>query len=807
MRHARAAPLAAALALLPLAAAQNAYGAGLVWVYDEVTLADDSGTAHGLACGRRCIGAPSPRHAAAIAVRTRRAALQLRLRCAQPRPGRGGVLGRRRTGHAQTAASEPPRLLCATCVRAGYSYVMGERPSYNVPWVAMAAENVGGNACKQTASFTNVSCVMPPENVTVTWRIQAIASVRDIEQQMTLNSFITVDWNDWRLKYAEGGVGCWSWSTQLGVPAGVAAAASATAVQTQLLAALRPLWGCSGSSCTDLPLGVVPTATVVVDATGASLDVTVFPAPPRLGFADPNNMNGKIDAALGTVAAANPGGALRGAPTADWTWNQELCVGADARRLPEAMPIYSGGASTSNAGSGSPATVDAITIWTPEFTDSLNQAGPEEAITNYMYISSNGDVRTLTHAVAAYGISMRLAAYPFDKPYFVATRRSGGMSSQAVRVSIADVDFASPQNLEGWKVLGIGSMVCNMRADDAASDATPCDASMQDSPLCEDVVVVWFQLQRRANYFLSNFLGPIFLVTTMAAAGYYNDLDQYELRATIMATSLLSQMALQAYVSSALPESESVTFLHYALYTSYTLMGFGVFFVVTVSYGLSTDFAAARKVGRDGKPSPAYTRRISMSSGGGGGGMMSRLRMMRVGTEGVQHWRMRIYYNEALQFRRLLKGNVSDDEEIPELLYFPGAAAYISSQRAGSPKEAHARSSSRMTTSFRDAEANNRADKSSLESWADAHEEMPSADDAHDGGYGLQRITPDPVEWPYCPKFIWLRRFLVEFDLFMRFGHLFIFCFVLLVRYCMIANMEDETVSCSNLADFYGEPS
>ena len=688
---------------------------------------------------------------------------------------------------------------------------MGERPSYNVPWVAMAAENVGGNACKQTASFTNVSCVMPPENVTVTWRIQAIASVRDIEQQMTLDSFITVDWNDWRLKYAEGGVGCWSWSTSLDVPAGVAAAASATAVQTQLLAALQPLWGCSSSNpCTDLPLGVVPSATVVVDSTGTSLDVTVFPAPPRLGFDDPNNMNTKIDAALGTVAAQNAGGALQGAPGADWTWNQELCVGADARRLPESLPIYSGGASTNNAGSGSPATVDAITIWTPEFTDSLNMAGAEELITNYMYISSTGDVRTVTHAVAEYGISMRLAAYPFDKPYFVATRRSGGLSSDALRISIADVDFASPQNLEGWKVLGIGSMVCNMRDDDAATDATPCDLSMKDSPECEDVVVVWFQLQRRSNYFLSNFLGPIFLVTTMAAAGYYNDLDQYELRATIMATSLLSQMALQAYVSAALPESESVTFLHYALYTSYTLMGFGVFFVVAVSYGLTTDFAAARKIGRDGKPSDAYTRRISMSVGGqrhGGGGMLARLRMMRVGSEGIQHWRMRIYYNEALQFRRLLKGKVSEDEEIPELLYFPGAADYISSQRAASPKEA--RSSSRMNTPLQDgssdAEANNRAaEKSSLESWADAHEEMPGSDD---GGYGLARITPDPVERPYCPKYIWLRRGLIEFDLFMRFGHLFIFCFVLLVRYCMIAYMEEETVRCDNLADFYGEPS
>ena len=46
----------------------------------------------------------------------------------------------------------------------------------------MAAENVGGNACGQTASFVNVSCAMPPEVVTVTWQVQSVVKIEDIAQ-------------------------------------------------------------------------------------------------------------------------------------------------------------------------------------------------------------------------------------------------------------------------------------------------------------------------------------------------------------------------------------------------------------------------------------------------------------------------------------------------------------------------------------------------------------------------------------------------------------------------------------------------
>jgi hypothetical protein len=62
------------------------------------------------------------------------------------------------------------------------------------------------------------------------------------------------------------------------------------------------------------------------------------------------------------------------------------------------------------------------------------------------------------------------------------------------------------------------------------------------------VAVLYFQVTRDSAYFMQNQLAPIVLVTILSAAAYFNDVDAYDARATIMATSLLSQMALQAYV-------------------------------------------------------------------------------------------------------------------------------------------------------------------------------------------------------------------------------------------------------------------
>lgn len=667
------------------------------------------------------------------------------------------------------------RLPLAALELVGYSYNPGERPSANVPWTVMAAENIGGNACAQTATFTNTSCHLPPDVVTVTWRIQAIQAVEDIAQVMTIDSFLLIDWIDWRLKYAEGGVACWSASTSLAVPSGASASAAAAYLQTQVGAALNTLWGCSGGGCGPLlPDGVMPSATAVADAAGANIIVTVFPAQPAPGRDDPNHLAAALDTALAGIAAASPGGALQ---TGEWRWQPVQCVGADARRLPDLLSLELNGVTSTTPAGGPPETVDGAALWTPEVTDSLNMAGPESIISSYMYLTPSGDVRQVLHTVADYSISMRLEQFPFDEPVFLMTRRSGGLGSDVIRLQIEDAGFASPQNLDGWAVMSSGSMVCNLHDDDSASDAAPCDASAENSPLCEDTVVVWFKLRRESNYYISNFLGPVSLVTIMAAAAYFNDLDQYEPRVTIMATALLSQMALQAYVSSSLPKTTSVTYIHHALYTSYALMGFGIFYIVAVSHGLAHDFAAARRVDPAGK-SLSFRRR-GLSSG-----PSLRLHKAPTGHEGMQHWRMRAFYAEAQIFRRMLdttKKPGAVEEPMPDLIYFPKAAAYVRRSRTR-----HIAASARISIPRDDFMMHDGDDVSESE---------------------LDDAFLEHEEKPYCPRNVWFRRVLVEFDLFMRVGHLFVYCMVLAARYFEIMAMPDEAVNCGNLTAFYGRPS
>ena len=379
-------------------------------------------------------------------------------------------------------------------------------------------------------------------------------------------------------------------------------------------------------------------------------------------------------------------------------------------------------------------------------------------------------------------------------------------------------------------MLDSGSMVCHMQTPDIGNEATPCALEDYGTAACHDLAVLWFKVARDEKYFLQNQLvkslavllrwlaacacahplrpcttqAPIVLVTILSASAFFNDLDAYELRCTIMATSLLSQMALQAYVSASLPETTSVTYLHYGLYTSYALMGFGVFHIVIVSYGLANDFAAARRL--NASPGDAAAKNASCRRLGGGSSLMSRLRMVATGHEGVQHWRMRLFYAEATIFRRLLDGKEPADAPIPELLYFPTAAMYVRRTRANAAVE-------RMGTPFAAAHADFQARKDGVDAHvADAEQQAAAGaeDNAALGGeeYGhVAEAEVDHATRPYCPRFIWLRRALIDFDAFMRVGHLFIYCLVLAARYFEIRATPDENITCYNLTDFYGLPS
>ena len=291
---------------------------------------------------------------------------------------------------------------------------MGERPSANVPWVAMAAENVGNNSCGQSATFTNVSCALPPDQVNVTMKLQTILDIADIAQTMTLNIHLTYTWNDWRLAYVEGGVSCWTATSGVLLTGGADSVAAAAYVSAQMLPVLLAAWGCTGtpSTCTLLPAGVAPTVNVsVLDA--QHLALTVYPAPPNtgLGLPDPTGMTAALSASLDSVLAAYTGVSTLASGAdgsgADWAWASVLCTGADARALPPQIALTPGGSTGSNPMTANPSTLDALAIWMPEFEDSLNQVSDETIIEQHWFVKPNGDIKVTEHYVADFAISMQ----------------------------------------------------------------------------------------------------------------------------------------------------------------------------------------------------------------------------------------------------------------------------------------------------------------------------------------------------------------------------------------------------------------
>ena len=55
-----------------------------------------------------------------------------------------------------------------------------------------------------------------------------------------------------------------------------------------------------------------------------------------------------------------------------------------------------------------------------------------------------------------------------------------------------------------------------------------CAASCgETAALCQDVFVFYYRVSRKPEYFLQNMLAPIILITIMAAAAYWNELDDY----------------------------------------------------------------------------------------------------------------------------------------------------------------------------------------------------------------------------------------------------------------------------------------
>ena len=461
-----------------------------------------------------------------------------------------------------------------------------------------------------------------------------------------------------------------------------------------------------------------------------------------------------------------------------------------------------------------PSIVNPNSFWTPFMVDSINQMGVEDQIMDQWQLYSNGTVVHQYHLNIEYRAVMPLDAFPFDKHYFIATRRTRSQMVDRVKINVAKAGFSIPPKNPMWTIGEPGAIVCPRHeisgydASDCRPLCTPatCPGWVPGSPqmyvppaggcapnpgcnatypfpnchatcgetaaLCQDVFVFYYKVSRKPQYHMQNMLAPIILITIMAASAYWNSLDAYADRVGLMATALLSMMALQAYVSGELPQTQTVTYIHYALYTSYALMGFGMAFIIAASFCLRHDIDAAKG---DAPEVKIWMLRRYYSQRIGGGGAAAEL------GDVVAH-----------------KAVADADEAVGAQAAQEGAqrAARLQQQAAASPEQPDV-----LATA-----PTGRPPRTLFGRCIGRHVVASALKPRGDVGAAVDNLVlasaeeQSPVTWPY------LGRFIVELDYFMRLGHLLIFAVVIGARYFVILAMGEETPTCANLLDFINSP-
>ena len=146
--------------------------------------------------------------------------------------------------------------------------------------------------------------------------------------------------------------------------------------------------------------------------------------------------------------------------------------------------------------------LDWSTVWDPQFEDSVNQESPDNVVNEEWTLFPNGTVLHQLHLINDYSISgKKFAAFPFDQPLFVATRRSYRMYRSEVQLNIVDSGVSLPQEMDGWRIESLGAAVCPVH-DLAIND--PSDCGLPGAAPCSDMLVMWLKLRRNPSYFLQN---------------------------------------------------------------------------------------------------------------------------------------------------------------------------------------------------------------------------------------------------------------------------------------------------------------
>ena len=590
-------------------------------------------------------------------------------------------------------------------------------------------------------------------------------------------------WRDWRLAYAEVGVGCWAAT----VPAAGLSRAAAAAY-------LNTLWGCTNSGdCSLSPFLVTPTPpsgpasalglvpNVTISAGGL---LTFFPAPPDLQ----PSCDAAVIAASGAAAPpwcnAPLSSTIPGLAGAVWSPLAVPCQGLGARRLLASTRLDSGqaGGGPPMAGGG-PGGLDWNAIWDPALEDSFNQDGPDAPINEEWTLFANGTVKHMVQLQNVYSISGKFyQAFPYDRPVYVATRRSYATYPSDVLITITASGIALPQEMDGFFVETVGATIC-MVHDSGNVDASDC--GQPGAAPCSQMLVMYMQLRRDPTGWVQNMIAPITLVVILIASAFYTDLDSYDTRSLIMGTSMIALMALLPYLATSLPSTSKVTFIHSALFTCYGLLGVGLAVVIAVSFFLSHDIMAAMKPrGEVAQPEDSTLPFVGRFRGCLPKSMItrapSRLRKkaMKLSTifaedEGIQckPWVMRLYYHECTVYKRLLAGTATSADCGETMVYFRHAAAM---------------QAARLRVLGEGQEGGS----------------LESADVVMAEGEGVEEAAN-----VHLPANIPLRLFLTELDLSMRYLVIGVYFAVMLVEWKTRQVVQEVPFRCSDLVSYFADTS
>jgi hypothetical protein len=219
-------------------------------------------------------------------------------------------------------------------------------------------------------------------------------------------------------------------------------------------------------------------------------------------------------------------------------------MGAGARRLQPSMLLFTGAGGGGPAPGGGPDSLDWANIWDPVLQDSFNQEAVDTVLDEQWTLYPNGTVQHFLHFQNMYAISGRYyAAYPFDKPIYVATRRAFNTPPSEVKFTIVRQGTSMPQEMDAWKMLGVGLESClvhELAADD------PSDCGAPGAAPCSDMLVLWMQLSRLPSGPIQSMIVPITLVIVLIGSAFYTNIDAYDARSLIMGTSMIALMAVSA---------------------------------------------------------------------------------------------------------------------------------------------------------------------------------------------------------------------------------------------------------------------